>query len=349
MIIVGAGLVGLLTAFELAEAGLRVRIFDQSRAAREASWAGGGILSPLHPWRYSDAINALADLGRCLYPVLTDNLRGTTGIDPEFWRCGLEVRAADPGAASWCARHDRRHAHWTEQTALFLADVAQVRTPRLGQALRARLKALNAVQLIEHEPVHSLCIQQGRCAGVTTRRGVVQAGQVVVAAGAWSSGLVGARAGPAVEPVRGQMLGFAAEPGLLSHVILEDRHYVIPRRDGLVVVGSTLEHAGFDKTTTEAAQAELTAAAARLLPTLEHKVAEHQWAGLRPALTGHGGRAEPWIGPHPEIDKLFFNTGHFRNGVVLAPGSAQLLKALLLGETPPLRADPFTVQPMTQA
>ncbi|RMD70529.1 MAG: FAD-dependent oxidoreductase, partial [Gammaproteobacteria bacterium] len=165
---------------------------------------------------------------------------------------------------------------------------------------------------------------------------------VVVAAGAWSAGLlaqVGLRL--PVVPVKGQMVMFKARPGTVSRILLKGERYVIPRRDGRVVVGSTLERAGFDKGITREAREALVQGALSLLPALGRYPIERQWAGLRPGVEGRGG--VPLIGAHPGLRGLYVITGHFRNGVVMAPASVGLLLDQILGRRPPLDPRPYAL------
>jgi glycine oxidase len=152
--------------------------------------------------------------------------------------------------------------------------------------------------------------------------------RVVIAGGAWSS-LIMQQAGLelAVEPVLGQMIMFETRPGLLRHITMNGDYYLIPRQNGLVLAGSTMEYTGYTKKITQTARNVLEEKALRLLPALsKYKVIKH-WAGLRP------GTADgiPFIGEHPQVPGLYMNTGHFRNGVVMAPASAQLLLDSMLG------------------
>jgi glycine oxidase len=150
---------------------------------------------------------------------------------------------------------------------------------------------------------------------------------VVIAGGAWSP-LIMRQAGLelAVEPVRGQMIMFETHPGLLRHITMHGDYYLIPRQNGLVLAGSTLEYTGYNKETTQAARDVLMTRAIKLVPALsDYKVIKH-WAGLRPG-TSDG---IPFIGEHPGVRGLYLNTGHFRNGVVMAPASAQLLLDCIL-------------------
>jgi glycine oxidase len=133
------------------------------------------------------------------------------------------------------------------------------------------------------------------------------------------------------------MLRYQIPPGTLRHIVLQDEIYVVPRRDGTLLVGSTVEHVGFDKTVTSAARASLGAAAGALLPGLAGQPVLQHWAGLRPG----SGTGMPIIGAHPEVRGLYASTGHFRTGVMLAPGSARLLADLILGRRPIVAPEPF--------
>ena len=140
-----------------------------------------------------------------------------------------------------------------------------------------------------------------------------------------------------ITPVRGQMLLFQAEPGLLPHILYQDGVYLIPRRDGHIVVGSTVESVGFDKSTTESARQHLYTRAIQLLPELGNLAIIQQWSGLRPGAPDN----IPTVARHPDIDNLFINAGHFRYGVTMAPSSAKLLTDLLLHRTPDIDPLPY--------
>ncbi|UCC55092.1 MAG: FAD-dependent oxidoreductase, partial [Gammaproteobacteria bacterium] len=223
--------------------------------------------------------------------------------------------------------------------ALLLPDVAQVRNPRLGRALRASLLQ-RGVGLREHTEATGLLSRHGAVQGIRTGTGEIHAPRVVVAAGAWSAQILqGTGLELAVTPVRGQMIQFQARPGLLRHIVQYRGHYVIPRNDGLILAGSTLEHSGFDKAVTAEAREELTRRSLELVPALfGFRVIRH-WAGLRPG-TRDG---VPKIGEHPAIRGLYINSGHYRNGVVMAPASARLLVDRMLGRESITDISPYTL------
>jgi len=153
--------------------------------------------------------------------------------------------------------------------------------------------------------------------------------------------LVSLATGPlAVEPVRGQMILFRASPELLKRIVPDQGRYMIPRRDGHILMGSTVEHVGLDKRTTESAREELVAAALKLVPELAKAEVVKHWSGLRPGSPD----GVPFIGPHPDIEGLFVNTGQFRNGVVMGLASAELAANHMTGRTPILDDTPYLLQ-----
>lgn len=354
ILIVGGGAIGLQSARLLARAGCRVTLVERGALGSESSWAGGGIVSPLYPWRYSQAVTALAHWSQNYYPRLGEQLIEEGGIDPEVQVTGLYWLDLDDEAQAlaWAARQERPLQRVPiEQVArrlpalgagfgraLHMADVANVRNPRLIKALQAALQRLDNVQLHAHCPVEDFLHEQGRIVGVRTPRGELRADAVVIAAGAWSGELL-ARLGVRlpVEPVKGQMILFKCAEDFLPAMVLAGGRYAIPRRDGHVLVGSTLEHAGFDKTPTRAALDSLHASAATLLPALGRAEVVGHWAGLRPG----SPEGIPFIGPVPSHPGLWLNCGHYRNGLVLAPASCQLLSDLLLERTPIVDPAPY--------
>lgn len=362
--VIGGGVIGLLMARELARAGATVTVIERGTCCSEASWAGGGIVSPLYPWRYSAPVTALASAAQSAYPALAAALLSETGIDPELQTTGLLMLDALDAqeALTWAATAGkqmqaldaaaihRHEPHLGKQFGhgLWMPDIANIRNPRLGQALLASLRCQPGVEILEHaellridwmqsggkRQVRALKVSQG---GVLH---TLPAGQVIVAAGAWSGRLLAsADVALPVVPVKGQMLLYATPTRLLRSIILSQGRYLIPRRDNLVLVGSTLEHDGFDKSLSADARGSLRDSAIDMLPALANIPVKQQWAGLRPGAPG----GIPSIGQLPSWSNLYVNAGHFRNGLVLAPASAHLLADILLGR--PLSVDPEPYQP----
>lgn len=354
ILIIGGGAIGLLTANELVQAGAEVTLVEMGETGRESSWAGGGIISPLYPWRYANSVTALSLWSQREYPRLCGSLQASTGVDPEFIRTGLLV--LDPEereqARSWARTHETNieilpgaSLQATEPglgpqvaSALWMPEIAQVRNPRLARALRRSIE--KKVQIREQEEVIELLVRAGRAIGARTRAGTIEADQVVVCAGAWTAKLLENLGKiPAIEPVRGQMILFYAKPGQVKHVVLYRDRYVIPRKDGRVLVGSTLEHEGFVKATTAEAKEALYRAAVEIFPLLKRTPIENHWAGLRPASPS----GIPYIGAYPGIEGLHFNAGHYRNGLVTGPASARLSADLILGRDPVVDPAPFAL------
>jgi len=348
-IIIGGGIMGMLTARELANHGYKTTVIDSDPPGRQCSWAGGGILSPLYPWQMPDALHALCVWSQKQYPVLVENLRESTGIDPELWQCGMLIHAPDElaAAADWAVRENvthavldaaqvaavapllaRQHAPW-----FWLPELAQVRNPRLLSALKISLQK-SGVQFFEYTEVRRIIVNQHKAEGVETTQGPFSAPIIVIACGAWTS-----RLWPAItiNPVRGQMLCYQAEKNFLQTMVLKEGRYVVPRRDGLLLVGSTAEDVGFDAGISMEARNMLEAAAEDMFPGINRFPVAGHWSGLRPATPS----GFPCIGAWPETAGLFINTGHYRNGVLLAPASARLLMDIILQREPPFPAGAF--------
>lgn len=346
-LIIGAGVAGLACAQRLLEHGAEVTLLEQGAVGQESSWAGGGILSPLCPWDYSEAVNRLCAHSTAQFGAWAAALHAASGIDPEYERSGMLVLPPLDlaRAQSWCATHGmacevrpaQEQVPGLAGEALLLPDVAQVRNPRLLQALHQRVLALGG-RIIEHCAVQGLLTSGGSVRGLATSRGEQRAGRYVVTAGAWSREVLGEYALKLdIRPVRGQMLLFKFAKPPLRHILLRDGLYLIPRRDGHLLVGSTLEYVGFDKSTTAAARDSLWQRAQVLLPALREMPLVQHWSGLRPGSPGN----IPTIGRHPRLDNLYLNSGQFRYGVTMALASVDVLMSDLEGTAPPFDVAPY--------
>ncbi|HEY5994760.1 MAG TPA: FAD-dependent oxidoreductase [Gallionellaceae bacterium] len=337
--VIGGGVAGLSSALALLERGHGVTVLELGACGQESSWAGGGILSPLCPWDYPDEVTRLTGRGAELFPAWARTLHRATGIDPEYEPSGMLVlppfdRAA---AEAWCAAHAVRFQAGGEQEGILLPDVAQVRNPRLMHALQTRVAALGG-RILERCAVREIVVENGRVQKLMTACGECEADLLIVAAGAWSKQVLGQLAQRLeIEPVRGQMLLYKFDAPPIPHIILQKDLYLIPRRDGHLLVGSTLEYAGFDKSTTPAAREDLSRRAAAILPQLAGMQPVRHWAGLRPGSPGN----IPTIGRHPHIENLYLNSGHFRYGVTMAPASVEILINEIEGKPQPFDAAPY--------
>lgn len=341
MIIVGGGVAGLASAQRLLQQGAAVTLLERGVTGRESSWAGGGILSPLCPWDYPEEVTRLTHRSAAEFPVWTAALQAASGIDPEYERSGMLVLPPFDAVAAqqWCKAHavplqllevaDILPAGAGQ--ALLLPEVAQVRNPRLVQALRQQVLALGG-RIVEQCAVQGLLTEKGRVRALATSCGEQRAERYIVTAGAWSREVLGPYALQLdIRPIRGQMLLFKFETPPLRHIVLQDSLYLIPRCDGHLLVGSTLEDAGFDKSTTAEARDMLWQRAQRLLPALRDMPLVRHWSGLRPAAPGN----IPTIGRHPQLENLYLNSGHFRYGVTMAPASVEILLNELNGTAQP--------------
>ncbi|MBU1689589.1 MAG: FAD-dependent oxidoreductase [Gammaproteobacteria bacterium] len=332
ILIVGGGVIGLASALELARGGATVTVMDRGECGCESSWAGGGILSPLLPWDYLPAVIDLTQLSGRLFPEWVERIADLSGIDPEYRVSGMRVMSLFDAerAVQWCASHNVRLE--MDGDVLWLPDVAQVRNPRLIKALRLALERMG-VRIVEQAEVIGIVSTDDRVERLDTTAGSFTAEHYVVAAGAWSKTLLGKQGVQLdIKPVRGQMLLYRAQPGMLQHIILQNGTYLIPRDDGHILVGSTLEDVGFDKATTEEARVALHARALGMLPQLAQAEFIKHWAGLRPAAPDN----VPTIARHPQLENLYLNSGHFRYGVTMAPASAQILANRLFNRDQPL-------------
>lgn len=353
-IIVGGGLLGMLTARFLHDAGLKVMLIDQKELGTESTWAGGGIVSPLYPWRYPAAISQLARYSQQHYPGLCASLQAETGVSPQWTRSGLlfteddEYAAAQDWAQTW--GYELQHlpsaaamAGCEPQLAadfgrgLFLPELGQVRNPRIAHSLRTSLR-LRPLTIAEHYPVTGLETSDGRVTGVRMGDEVFPANKVILTTGAWTGLFPEMQAASVdVRPVLGQMILFRGPKGLLQRIVLSNGHYLIPRQDGRILCGSTLEMRGFDKHTTEQAREELRETACNIMPALRELPITNHWCGLRPGSPD----GVPYIGEHPEIAGLYVNAGHYRNGVVLGLAAVQMLVDGILGNEPCVDPTPY--------
>ena len=355
MIIIGGGIIGMLTARELHNAGVDVLVIERGPLGGESSWAGGGIISPLYPWRYSRSVNRLAEISKTIYPGLAQQLQHESGVDCELITSGLlftdlkERQQAESWAREWSVDlqviTDAHRLHEIEpqvstaiDCGLWLPDIMQIRNPKLVKAMKGSFDELG-IKYHEHTPVDELIVEAGVIKGVKTATDTFTADKVIIASGAWSSGFIKHEKNVAVEPVKGQMIMFRGEPGLIKRMVLSSGHYIIPRKDGRVLAGSTLERTGFDKTVTADAMVELKRAAVEIVPALADMEVERQWAGLRPGTE----QGIPYICAHPDIAGLYINAGHYRNGVVLGAASVRLMTEMVMGQKTSLDPAPYAL------
>ena len=358
LLVVGGGLIGCGAAYELAKAGLTVAVVERGSPGCEASSAGAGMLAPQGESSAAGPWLSLALASKALYPDLAAELRDRTGVDVEYQTGGNLVCFLDEGdeavgraAHAWQvesglkaellgpedARRLEPDLSPEIRSALFLPEDHWVNNPRLVAAL-AQAATLEGVEFIQAE-VGGLLRRGDRVVGISTAVSNLMAGGVLLAAGAWS-GQLAATAGLTlpVVPVRGQLLALEGIPRRLHHLLHLKEHYLVPRANGEILVGSCMEWVGFVKqVTAEQVQAFLEAAI-RLVPRLGSLPIKAAWAGFRP--WAPDGR--PVIGPWPGVEGLFVATGHGRNGILLTPITARLVRELIVDGNPSLDPAPYS-------
>jgi glycine oxidase len=364
VVIIGAGVVGLGTAWRLAGRAT-VTVFDRGNAGAGASYAAAGMLAACcEAEPGEEALVALGRESQKRWPAFADELLRVSGVDVELRGEGTLVLALTVDDQATIAHHlelQRRLGlplEWLSAAAtrareprlagkiagaLFSPEDHQVDNRKLALALRIAAEAAGA-EIREHRPVKEIIVQSGQARGVVLEDGTtITADVVVLAAGAWSRTIGGLPPDrrPPVRPVKGQMLALrmdAAAP-LLSHVLWAPGAYMVPRRDGRLIVGGTVEEKGFDDTITAGGLLTLLEAAWRAVPAVEELPVDEIWVGHRP-----GSRDDaPILGPGP-LDGLFYATGHHRNGILLAPVTADAMARLILDDVVDPAIKPFGLE-----
>lgn len=362
--IVGAGAIGLATAWRLAQRGAKVTVFDKATAGSGASHAAAGMLAACAEAEPGEeTLVALGRASQMLWPGFAQELEAAAGMSvglrtegtlvlalnaddqrrlkhlltfqhslglPMEWLSAAEARRREPHLATGIAG-----AVWSPED-------HQVDNRALVVALRTAAFAAG-VTLREHAPVDQIVSAEGRASGVSVGGSIIPADVVVVAAGAWSRDIPGLPpAGrPPVRPVKGQMLALRMDPKapLLQHVVWAPGAYLVPRADGRLLIGATVEEKGFDTTLTAGGQLALLEATWRALPGIEELPIHEMWVGFRP-----GSRDDaPIVGAGP-MAGLVYATGHYRHGILLTPITAKAVADLVLDGVVDPRVQPFGLE-----
>ena len=357
VVVIGAGVQGSAVALRLAQAGRSVLVLERSIPGAEASSAAGGILSPgveaLEPGAFYDL--CAASLAR--YPAFAAEVERLSGLWVGFRGGGtLEVALDDEVARVLAARAEklqrggiavevldgeaarRLEPGLSERTrgALHFPEEASLDPRLLGRALAIAAQRAGARFLTGQ--VRRIAVEGGRAAGVDHEAGRIQAGAVVLAAGSWSLQVEGHGLPPgAVRPVRGQMGVLDTRPPLLSRVIFSEKGYLVPRADGRILCGSTMEEAGFETAVTAGGLLHVLGLAVEIAPRLAQAPFVECWSNFRPA-TPDGS---PILGPGA-LPGLFYATGHYRNGILLTPITAEAVSAAVMGRPTPVDLAPFS-------
>jgi glycine oxidase len=348
VVVVGGGLIGTSIAFELAAQKLRVALLDRQQPGREASWAAAGMLSPGPDAPEALPLVPMARESLLLYPDFVSSIEEASGKQVAFARQGAFQIFNDPDGA---AKRDRLLAHYSElglaaefistesaravepslnpdaNAIAWLSNEATVDPRLLIDAALAAAKNRGVEIFISHA-VASVLAESGRCTGVVVGGQKMAATYVVIAAGSFCAGIgedavqgaIGIAGYAPAHPVRGQMMALRSNKVKLQKVLRSERGYIVPRADGRIIAGSTIENVGFAKNTTQEGLRTIFDAAIALAPDLAEAEIVETWAGLRPGTPDH----LPIIGP-TDIPGLLIATGHYRNGILLAPVTAKLI------------------------
>jgi glycine oxidase len=353
VLIVGGGVIGLTTAYFLAQQRMRVAVVDKGEFGHESSWAGAGIINPGSFDHATTPLNRLLGLSTMLYPSLSRELLEATGIDNGYRRCGgIELRSGVDQAMveTWRkekirfeavpAREMRRiepEFAAIAEDGYYLPDMAQVRNPRHMRALYVACDKLG-VECLPQRAVEGFRREGSRIVAAVTEKGELAADRFLIAAGAWSRQILEAiGVGCDIRPVRGQIVLFNPCRVLFKAILSCGKRYLVPRSDGRVLAGSTEEEVGHEKRNTPEGVAQLTRLAHEWIPALRDVPVETTWAGLRPGTH----RDVPFLGPVPGFENLHLAAGHFRAGLMLSPGTGLAMSQMLQSQSPAIPMEPF--------
>lgn len=343
VLIIGGGVIGLSIARELRKKGVKkITILERGKTGRESSFAAAGMLAPNAETDKPDDFFYFCSASNQLYPQFAEELFAETDVDIELEKSGtLYLAFTETDAAeirrrlAWQKKADFNIEHLSATEvhqlepfvspdaleALFFPNDWQVENRKLLVALK-KYAELNNVEIIENAEVESLLIENAKIIGAQTINRKFTAEKVVLTTGAWTS-LIKANgiSMPKVKPIRGQIIGFKTAKRLFQRVIYSPRGYLVPRLDGRILAGATVEDAGFEKNNTASGIEFLRDTALEIAPNLVNLELNEKWAGLRP----FAADGLPILGAFPEIENLFIATAHYRNGILLAPLTAKIM------------------------
>src|SRR6266404_3961933 len=356
-IIAGGGLIGCAIALELARNDLRVAIFDSQQPGREASWASAGILSPAPENAGMISMVQIGKASLALYPEFIAQLEELSGIEIGYRAKGT-IEAIFPGhareelstivalhrglglqaeAISAIEARELEPALSDEvQAAVLRPNEASADNRLLSQALLEAAKR-KGVEIHAGQAVQAIWRDGSACRGAIIHGEKIPARHTIIAAGCFSSQIAGVENLAPVRPAKGQMVSLRCDHTKIERVLWSEHIYLVPRNDGRILAGATVEHVGYDKTVTAGGVRANLDAAIELAPVLATAHIEETWAGLRPDTPDH----LPILGP-TGIDGLLIATGHYRSGVLLTPITAKLIGEWITGETTSVDCDRFS-------
>lgn len=362
--VIGGGVIGLSLAFELSQRSHQVSVFETGEVGKKASWAGAGALLPANAETAQHPLEHLEALSNRLHSQWAESLRQLTDLDNGYRKSGGLYVASSPGEVATLAGSVN---YWNERKipievldrqqllssypelcpamiqsqpfmSAYTPDESQICNPWHLEALCSACQKLGA-RILPNTTVQSV-ESSSNSAALKFGNETQSFDAVVWACGAWTEQAIGSMLdikGPAIVPVRGQMLLYLLDKKLELPIVNEGNRYIVSRDTGHVLVGATIEEVGFDETTTESAVQQLASDAQRLIPALTPDRVLKSWAGLRPGTFD----SFPFMGKLPDRQNLFVSTGHFKTGLQLSPGAAILMADLIEGKEPSIEMSPF--------
>jgi glycine oxidase len=338
--IAGGGLIGGSIALELARAGLRIGLFDRQEPGQEASWAGAGILSPAPESAAMISLVPLAKASMAIYPEFVRMVEEISGQNVGYRQKGTLQAIFTPDARELSTVIALHHGLGLKAEPLRAEDARKLE-PALSEELEAAVlrpeeasvdnRALTqavleaalrtGVQFFAGCGVEGISRAGGRCVGLKLNNEKIEAEWTIIAAGCFSANIEGVAAYAPVRPAKGQMIALRADDLNIEKVLWSEKIYLVPRNDGRILAGATVEYTGFEKGLTAGGLEKILAGTLELSPGLANARVEETWAGLRPDSPDH----LPILGP-TELDGLLIATGHFRGGILLTPITAQLVR-----------------------
>ncbi|MBI3661514.1 MAG: glycine oxidase ThiO [Acidobacteria bacterium] len=364
VIIAGGGIIGGSIAFELAKEKLRVAVIDRQQPGLEASWAAAGMLSGAPESPDSIPLAPLAKASLEIYPEYVAAVEEASGRPTGYRRDGTVMALFLPHVERELSTILAVHHGLGFATEAVRVEDARQMEPALNPAMRAAAwlpyegrvdsRALTEAVLQAAEKqgveilarpggVKSLAVEKNRCTGVATGEEKISAGKVIIAAGCFSGTIPTIERYAPTRPVRGQIVALQAEKVKLERVVRSEKGYLVPQANGRILAGSTSENAGFEKRVTPAGMQQILAAAVEIVPELAQASVVETWSGLRPDTPDH----LPSLGP-TDIEGLLIATGHYRNGILLAPITTRLMREWVIQRKTSMTVDAFSPMRFSQ-
>lgn len=347
VVIAGGGLIGASIALELASAGMKVCVFDAQEPGREASWASAGMISPAPEGAWMIPYMPLGLASVSLYPEFIRNVEELTGRDAGYRQDGaldailtgdvqeelstiiaLQHGVGLQAEALTAAQAREMEPSLTEdvQAAIYRPEEASLDVRAFTAAVLEAARRKGA-EIVAGNGAKAVWKEGTRCKGLVMQQGRVEAKWTIVAAGCFSARIEGVAPYAPVFPAKGQMIGLRCESLNIQRVLWSDHTYLVPRNNGWIIAGSTIERTGFDHNVTAGGMKKILSEAIELVPGLEKARIEETWAGLRPDSPDH----LPILGP-TDVEGLLMATGHFRSGILLAPITAKLIREWIVSK-----------------